>query len=147
MNELLSVNPGLASRFPEEMHFAAFSAEHNMKILKMKLTKYGISMRFADHPGSTEYQNVIRGLESLSKTPSWGNARDVETVAKDIYMQVLSDSKNDEKLVCSSDRAVTALQTMLSERRMRKLKDTFNFEKWMPWILWILGMAMRTLSF
>ena len=122
MNRLLSINPGLASRFPEELNFPALGPLHSLQILKMKLALAGIAIPVLDQPKLMPYKKLVRTMGLLAETLSWGNARDVETLAKTITMRVFADIKNtDDELVCSREIATAAMEAMLQERRNRAI--------------------------
>jgi hypothetical protein len=89
MNHLLSINPGFASRFPNEIYFTCLSPTHCLKVLKMKLGQAGIAIPVLNQPKSMEYKNLVRLMGLMAGTPLWGNARDVETLAKSRTMLFL----------------------------------------------------------
>lgn len=93
MNELLKVNPGLSSRFPEEIVFQNMSPENALELLKQKLRKSDIEIETANY--DEIMPRVIAALGALSKLPSWGNGRDVETLAK-IIARATFQSANDD---------------------------------------------------
>jgi hypothetical protein len=119
MNHLLAVNPGLASRFPNEIHFTALSSTHCLKVLKMKLAQAGIEAPVLEQLKTMEYKNLVRLIGLLAATPFWGNARDVETLAKSLTMTVLMSVAGEGKLVCSSQMVSAAMEAMLQERKSR----------------------------
>ncbi|KAE8452071.1 hypothetical protein EG329_002237 [Mollisiaceae sp. DMI_Dod_QoI] len=120
MNQLLDTNPGLASRFPEEIHFPSLGPDHCLEILKMKLAKIGISCPILSQPRLSVCKNLVRKMRFLSDTRGWGNARDVETLAKTLSREAFMKVKNvDDELVCTADMVGNALDNMLKERRAR----------------------------
>jgi len=123
MNHLLSVNPGLASRFPTEIHFTCLSSTHCLRVLEMKLGQAGIEIPILSQTKSMEYKNLVRLVGLLAKTPVWGNARDVETLAKDLTMRVLGNAVGAEGLICSTRTVTSAMEMMLHERRARAIPD------------------------
>lgn len=126
MNHLLSVNPGLASRFPNEIHFTRLSPTHCLEVLKMKLGQAGIAIPILSQPKSMEYKNLVRLMGLLAGTPLWGNARDVETLAKTLCMLVLGSAMGDGELTCSPPLVTGAMEAMLQERRARAVQDQKN---------------------
>jgi len=122
INHLLSANPGLASRFPEELIFPSLNVRHCLEILKMKLQQMDIAIPVLDQPRSTNYQNLIRLMGGLVETPNWGNARDVETLAKAIIRQVFMSMETEEdELVCTPNMASFVMEILLRERSARAL--------------------------
>ena len=92
MNALLAINPGLASRFPDEIMFDLLPPAGCLQVLQKKLQETNIAMPVMDgDENSYERQSLERLLRSLAQTPSWGNARDVETLAKNIARKVFVD--------------------------------------------------------
>ena len=89
MNTLLAMNPGLASRFPEEIMFDILPPAGCLEVLKKKLEDTGIEMPVMQQDeDSADRKQLERLLRSLANTPGWGNARDVETLAKNIARKV-----------------------------------------------------------
>jgi DNA polymerase III delta prime subunit len=120
INQLLSMNPGLASRFPDKVNFKSLPPLHCLQILKMKRASAGIAMPALDQPHSTAYNTILSLLELLAATLSWGNARDIETLAKNLCRKVFATADNgDDELVCDNDTAAATIEDMLHERRSR----------------------------
>ncbi|KAH6720202.1 P-loop containing nucleoside triphosphate hydrolase protein [Leptodontidium sp. MPI-SDFR-AT-0119] len=121
MNGLLGMNPGLASRFPEEICFGDLSREACVEILWLKVRGAGIEV--ADcasfSVGKGGGAEVLRIMGQLIKTKGWGNARDVETLAKGVCREVFSRLGDGEDLVCTKDIVMSVLWGMLVERRKR----------------------------
>ena len=121
MNALLSVNPGLSSRFPEEIHFENMPPHYCLEVLKKELSKSDIRCEELSARDSDVYNDMIRILHKLSALDSWGNARDIKTLAKQMirvaYKQVATLPQGE--LVLSGKAAVTCFSTMLNERLVR----------------------------
>lgn len=63
-----------------------------LQVLEKKLLETGIAMPLMEgDENSYEQQTLERLLRNLAQTPSWGNARDVETLAKNIARKVFVD--------------------------------------------------------
>lgn len=120
MNHLLSINPGLASRFPEEVHFPSMMPKNALQMLKIKLKASKISIPVLNQPESMEYKNLIRLMGLLTHTPSWGNGRDVETLAKTLCRTVFMNIAHaEDELTCTAQMATLAMEALLQERRAR----------------------------
>ena len=125
INQLLSVNPGLSSRFPEEIVFSNMSPAQCLDVLKRKLSNESIHLDALDDPSSEAYAHMIHILEELSQLPSWGNARDMETLAKRMAHAVFTTpssadpATSTDRLAISKDRATECLEAMLTERKDR----------------------------
>ncbi|TGO91630.1 hypothetical protein BPOR_0022g00150 [Botrytis porri] len=119
INSLLSANPGLASRFPDEMNFPALTPLHCLQILEIKLGLAGIAIPILKQTEQREYEQLLRVMTFLTATHSWGNARDVETLAKAICRTVFLEMAVEGELVCTAENATVAIEVMLHERRQR----------------------------
>lgn len=121
LNRLMSINPGLTSRFPETVVFNAFAPEDCLQLMTKLLQKRKHLDCAILSPPSAELRNAILDtFDRLIKSPSWANARDVEQVVKNMEGTILKSAKNQKpKLILSQDVIVSALNTMLSERTHR----------------------------
>lgn len=82
MNELLSVNQGLSSRFSEGVDFTNMEPEDCWRLLRQYLEKTGIVIDETSTRAS--FSEIISLFRELSSLPSWGNGRDVQTISKSI---------------------------------------------------------------
>ncbi|KAL6302615.1 P-loop containing nucleoside triphosphate hydrolase protein [Sparassis latifolia] len=125
MNRLMSVNAGLWSRFSEEITFVNMAPARCLEVLKKGLMKKNVYLNDLDNPSSDTYQELEALIQELSNLPSWGNARDVGTLAKQMISHVFthlpdSDPPNaDSRLLLSGTDAVACTKSMLTERRAR----------------------------
>jgi SpoVK/Ycf46/Vps4 family AAA+-type ATPase len=127
INQLLSMNPGLASRFPDKVNFKPLPPMNCLQILRMRLGDAGITMPALGQPHSTAYNKMLSLLELLAATPSWGNARDIETLAKSLCRKAFASAENgDDELACDVDTAVATMEDMLHERRSRAVSPTLG---------------------
>ena len=94
MNELLSVNPGLSSRFAEEIAFQNMTPEQCLTLLDKDLRKSRIVVAELTDPNSTEYAEMKSIIESMSRLSSWGNARDVKMIAKRMVQHAFLNVSN-----------------------------------------------------
>lgn len=121
MNDLLSVNPGLSSRFPDEVVFRNLSAPHSMEVLSKQLAKRGILAPDLENKTTPDYSSMLQLLEELARLPSWGNARDLITLSKQMITLVFSTANNipNDKLSLSGAEAIACTQSMLDSLRER----------------------------
>ncbi|PQE23789.1 NFX1-type zinc finger-containing 1 protein [Rutstroemia sp. NJR-2017a BBW] len=117
MNNLLFANPGLASRFEEEMNFPALSPGDCLKVLETRLRGAGIKcpVLMGQQAGQMqrEYEGLLRLMTFLTATQGWGNARDVETLAKKVCREVVLEGDGDGEeegngegeLICKAETA------------------------------------------
>ncbi|KAI0030556.1 P-loop containing nucleoside triphosphate hydrolase protein [Vararia minispora EC-137] len=82
MDRLMAVNSGLSSRFTETIVFSNISPARCIDILVKELQKSQIRSLELEQPQSPEAQQIIDIVDQLSRLPSWGNARDIKTLAK-----------------------------------------------------------------
>lgn len=81
INQLISINPGLTSRFPKSLQFKPLSPGNCIQLLKKLLskkkrslleqsqTKFDISC--VQHPDPNLNKKMTQGFDTLSKTASW----------------------------------------------------------------------------
>jgi hypothetical protein len=113
MNRLLKVNPGLSSRFPEEIVFQNMTAEECLTLLQRQLRLAGIDFVLEDRQ-SDGYGDMIKHFNSLSCLPNWGNGRDVKTLSKAIVASAFESAESASMaLTVSHKDVVAALQKML----------------------------------
>ncbi|KAJ7126993.1 P-loop containing nucleoside triphosphate hydrolase protein [Mycena epipterygia] len=127
MNHLMSVNTGLSSRFPEEILFRNMHPDACLEVLKRELKKDKIVLKELGDKASVEYREMSEIIQKLSKLPSWGNARDMLTLYKQMAALVLTGVANslykalwkDAPLKLSAQDAIKCMDTMLDDRRSR----------------------------
>lgn len=118
MNNLLRVNQGLSSRFGEEISFPSLSPVYCLQLLENTLKQSQIA--FPSMEDSTIFQEFLRKMEALSILPSWGNARDVQTLAKGMVRAVYqSNTTKVNQLQLSANTAINCINNMLAERCAR----------------------------
>lgn len=122
MNELMSVNSGLSSRFPEEIVFRSIPAPQCLWILQKKLAGHNVVIHELDDIASHIYLGMISLIESLSVIPSWGNARDIETLAKQMTTLAYSDGQHTTHagpIVLAGSDALRHVKRFLASRQER----------------------------
>ncbi len=120
MNELLSVNQGLSSRFSEEVIFTNMEPEDCWRFLQQCLEKTGIAIDQTDTRAS--FSEILSLFRELSSLPSWGNGRDVQTVSKSITGATFRNARSSTaKLTVSRWQIVDILTTFLTGRRARSV--------------------------
>ncbi|KAJ7035057.1 AAA domain-containing protein [Mycena alexandri] len=143
MNNLMAVNTGLSSRFPEEIIFHNMNPDACLEVLRTELQKSTIVMKELDDKGSAEYEAMSEIIRKLSKLSGWGNARDMQTLGKQMSAAVLAGMANslrkavwkDTQLTLSARDAIKYMKTMLDDRRSRatNLKpQNSTHQQWLP---------------
>jgi hypothetical protein len=118
MNDLLRVNEGLSSRFADEVVFPSLNPGHCLQLLKEKLGQSSIAFPSMQDPDMNAY--LLDRLQKLSKLPAWGNARDVQTLAKSMVRAVYQNNTTKvAQLILPTDVAKMCVESMLIERRAR----------------------------
>jgi hypothetical protein len=85
IDELLRINPGLSSRFPEEVVFENMVPEKCLELLEREIRKQDIDISPPmNRISSAERQQMVDVIAKVSKLQSWGNGRDVKNIAKSI---------------------------------------------------------------
>jgi len=119
INRLLSVNPGLSSRFPEEIMFQHLTPTFCVELLTKKLQKndkLGLDL------DSTTDQNALAEdlFSRLSQLSGWGNGRDIETLASRVLGNVLKTRKPQQgKLDVTWSDIIAQLTRLHAEREQR----------------------------
>lgn len=130
INRLMSINPGLTSRFPESLQFDPLSSTDCINLicellLKEKRDLLSKSQAQFDlvclESPDFEFKKGMSGrFDRLSKTAGWANARDVGTLTKTIFGKTLQSSSG-KKLVLNKDTVLEALDSMINERSGREV--------------------------
>lgn len=120
MNKLVAVNTGLSSRFPEEIIFHNMTPEHCLHLLNQETCRKGIQLASLQDSTSPLYTELLMMLNELSSLPSWGNARDVQTLGKSMIGFAFKQSGSpDSPPTLSSEEVINIVKTMLSARKSR----------------------------
>lgn len=123
MNDMLAVNPGLSSRFTEEVIFTNMPIPQCFELLRMELSKKQIrSSALADN-SSLDYQEVAQLLTVLSSMSSWGNGRDLKELSKRMISHVFTSQTivpdPDGHTTLPSADVVACIRSMLSQKQGR----------------------------
>ena len=120
INNLISVNPGLSSRFPEQIVFQNMRTEHCLELLERSVRKQGIDLPCLTDPQTQVHKRLSSLFGAMAALPSWGNARDVNTLASNIIGSVFRGKFSTSKsLSTTGDNIVKFTEIMLQERRER----------------------------
>ncbi|KDQ11900.1 hypothetical protein BOTBODRAFT_189574 [Botryobasidium botryosum FD-172 SS1] len=123
MNELMAVNPGLSSRFPDEVVFRNMRPAHCLEVLDKELKKKGIHSPELSDPSSADYAEMSRLIEDLCGLPAWGNARDIMNLAKQmvnlVFTKLASESEPSSAPTLARGDAIACVKAMLADRRER----------------------------
>ncbi|KAF3484283.1 NFX1-type zinc finger-containing protein 1 [Arthroderma uncinatum] len=118
MNNLLRVNQGLSSRFADEIFFPSLSPKHCLQLLEDMLKRSQITFPSIHDP--TIYLSLEEQVAEISKLPGWGNARDVQTLAKTMVRAVYqSNVTKVDQLILPAEIARKCVRDMLVDRCKR----------------------------
>ena len=129
INRLMSMNPGLTSRFPETLVFRSLIPEECKNLLTKQLegskqrlankkSKMDISVLESPHP--VFLQHLLNRFDTLSNLPNWANARDVQTVAKSIFSKLIKSFDGSlGGLIVEEAAILTEIDLMIAERKHR----------------------------
>jgi ATPase family associated with various cellular activities (AAA) len=123
MNNLLRTNPGLSSRFPEQVVFENMKPQECLTLLGRQLKQNGIEI--VEDDASQQYDEVINRLQELSSLPCWGNGRDIQTLSKSITATAFesADSATSALVVTMADIS-RALESMSEDQKTRCVGGT-----------------------
>ncbi|RYP80552.1 hypothetical protein DL769_002400 [Monosporascus sp. CRB-8-3] len=119
IDELLRINPGLSSRFPEEVVFENMDPEKCLELLDREIKKQEIDIT---PPMNcilpAERQQMLDDFAGLSKLRSWGNGRDVKNIAKDICSDAFAGNTS-SGLTVSVDDILRHLNKIFKSQKAR----------------------------
>lgn len=119
INKLISTNPGLSSRFPEEVVFRNMTPEHCIELLQKKLKQSHVAIPSLNNTVSSAYRTMCDLFKQLAALPSFGNGREVETLAKNMLGFIYQQPATEGKLTLSEHDVVRLTKAMLYERQHR----------------------------
>ena len=122
INRLMSINPGLTSRFPETVTFRGFNAVECLELFTTLLKKKKhLDIAELEFASADFRQGLLGRFEVLASLANWANARDVGTLAKSVFGQLLrtADSNSSHPMHLDETGALTALDAMIEERSKR----------------------------
>ncbi|KAK8151607.1 P-loop containing nucleoside triphosphate hydrolase protein [Phyllosticta citribraziliensis] len=121
INRLMAVNPGLTSRFPETVCFESMTPEESLELLTQCLKKKkGLDLTVLDPPNGAFRAQVLQLFTTLRGLPNWASARDVQTIGKAVYGNIMKSGKPSKQArrVTEAD-IVVEMEKMVKERTSR----------------------------
>ena len=129
INRLMSINPGLTSRFPETLLFKGLDPDESVRLLtellqeqkrKLLQKKTDLDMAVLECPRDTFFRDLLERFKTVSKLPNWANARDVQTIAKSIFgITIKSATTSSRRLTVDEKTIITIIDAMIVERMHR----------------------------
>lgn len=114
MNKLMAARPALSGLFPDEINFQNISAPDCLTLLDRELVLKRTSAQFLKDTSSSGYTQLLRMMRALSLIPSWSNARDIKTLAKDMS----SAATRGESVTGGRQRNLTAKRAFECTKKM-----------------------------
>jgi Holliday junction resolvasome RuvABC ATP-dependent DNA helicase subunit len=115
IHSLLDANPGLSSRFPEQIKFAHLEPPVCCDLLERQLQEKGFKI---DTWNPQQRGTLINTLTRLSQTKNWGNGRDIQTLSQRIvrtFARRTLQSKGEMLKMCPT-MILDCAKQFLSER-------------------------------
>ncbi|KAM7215771.1 helicase required for RNAi-mediated heterochromatin assembly 1 [Rhypophila decipiens] len=130
INRLMSVNPGLTSRFPTVVDFRPLNSKECIALLHQLLQRQkaqirskgkDIDLTCLEKPTDMFQNSMVDQFTRLCVQDNWASARDVQSIAKDVFNGLLRCKEDLRKglLVLKESSILGVLQSMLSERQSR----------------------------
>ncbi|KAI5868688.1 P-loop containing nucleoside triphosphate hydrolase protein [Durotheca rogersii] len=118
INRLMNQNPGLTSRFPETISFPNLLSHHCRDLLLQCLRAKKLDT--SDLEASPTFDSELLSLFStLTRTKSWANARDVQTLAKSVFSRIMKSKEPNPDRKVSEDLVIDVVEAMIRERSER----------------------------
>ena len=128
INRLMSINPGLTSRFPETIVFNSLRPEQCVTLLTQLLqsqkrrlvqSKRGLDMAVLVAPRPEFFEDLKIHFTNLASLSGWANARDVQLVGKAIFGKTIKSDSTTGDLVVTEEMVVSELHKLNTERAHR----------------------------
>ena len=129
INRLMSINPGLTSRFPDSLIFRSLSPNECARLLTELLRgqkhrllkgKSDLDMTVLESPQNDFHQKLLDQFNMLSSLPNFANARDIQTLAKGVFGKAIkSPTASSGKLTVDEETIVAGIDAMIAERAHR----------------------------
>lgn len=120
MKQLMSVNTGLASRFPDWIPFSNMDPDHCLNVVLKELRRKGVKADELLDQSSDVYRDMTATITELSQLPDWGNARDMMNLAKElISLAFLTNDEKQDSLSLSGNQIVACTKKMLADKQAR----------------------------
>lgn len=124
IDRLMSINPGLTSRFSESVIFPSLDPttclELLVKILRKRAQQATLDITILESPSTDFKQKVVDLFGELSRLESWGNARDVKSLASEMFGSLIKNTAPPiSSLTLSEDVVLIVMEDMLDERSRR----------------------------
>ncbi|KAJ3834013.1 P-loop containing nucleoside triphosphate hydrolase protein [Lentinula raphanica] len=121
INELLSSNRGLSSRFTDEVLFSDLQPTECITILMHDLAAKKVIVAGIADVTKEIHRNILDLFEEFISLNDWGNARDVKTLAKKMVERAFVHNNTiGDSVILSAEEALYVAREMLTDRRSRE---------------------------
>lgn len=118
INRLMTVNPGVTSRFPEVVDFPSMSSSNCWKLLFKRINAFKADIDVSLVENSSEAARRLCPIFTrLSRLPAWGNGRDVETLSENIVGDMMRS--HPPSFVLTEEIVYSKMDALLQERQRR----------------------------
>jgi hypothetical protein len=112
---MLRSNPGLASRFPEEIEFASFTVAESLQLLRRNLADKQ-SYELTPLPNSPE---VCSAMQAIVDNPTFASGRDIDTLVTHIELAMM-DLPDDTTSIVPESLLVRVLTEFARRQQQKK---------------------------
>jgi SpoVK/Ycf46/Vps4 family AAA+-type ATPase len=130
INRLMATNPGLTSRFPDVIDFRSLTPSEGLILLckllqkqkaRMEQRSVIMDMSVLESPSRDFKDETLSLLSDLTKQQQWANARDINTLARDIFIDAMGKGnvEQDRRITVGEELVPAHLSRMLQERQSR----------------------------
>lgn len=119
INRLMNVNTGLSSRFPETINFHNMSVDGCLQLLEKELAKDKVIFPALRNVTCQTYYALSQLVTTLSELNSWGNGRDIKTLAGQMVQEAFKKSdaaSTQAELTIGDEDALRCARAMFQER-------------------------------
>ncbi|KAJ1322911.1 stage V sporulation protein K [Microdochium nivale] len=122
IDRLMMTNPGLTSRFPENISFRSLSPENCWELLfkRAKSIQGSLDVSLVNDEEAAERLRPI--FAKLSSLPRWGNGRDIETLSGNIVGNLMRSRP--PSLVITKEIVSSEMNAFLRDRQQRATTST-----------------------
>lgn len=137
IDRLMSVNQGLTSRFPETVYFRSLKEDECIALLVSLLSeqrrvlskkRVTIDISILEVPTPLFRAQLATTFSSLFVQPSWASARDVKTLAMEIFKKTIKKkcAPGSKVFVVTDEIVLGEIQSMHQERAKRNTQAAFS---------------------